>query len=357
MKLADHWLWLLLVAAPLALVADWLGLPHVLVFSLAALGVVPLAALIGRATEELAADIGPALGGLLNATFGNAAELIIAVLAIRHGLLALVKASITGSIVGNSLMVLGVAMLVGGVRHGSLRFARHEAGHHATLMALAVAGLFLPAVFARSVADQSLVGNVSLLVAGILLLTYVTYLAYSIFWDQPAVSPAAVKVAARHHSRRRRWIAVGMLAAATAATVIVSEVLVRTVEPVTRDLGWSEFFVGVIIVPLIGNAAEHFSAVTMAAKNRIDVTMGIAAGSSTQIAVFVAPLLVFISLLLGHPLDLVFHQMELLALGLTTAIFALIAMDGRSNWLEGTQLLALYLMIACAFFFLPIAQQ
>ena len=352
-------LYLLLIAAPLAVVADLLHWPAPLVFGLSALGVVPLAGLIGTATEELAHRIGPKYGGLLNATFGNAAELIITILAIREGLLLLVKASITGSIIGNSLLVLGVSVLYGGFKHGWQRFDEHEARHHVSLMVLAVSGLFLPAMFAVSQPDHFIIEEVSLFVAGILLLTYVAYLAFSLFAGQAGDAPAVHEppASAGGHqeaswSVRRALI---VLAAATGATVFVSELLVRTVEPVTHQLGWSEFFVGIIIIPLIGNAAEHFSAVVFAGKNRVDLTMAIASGSSSQIALFVAPALVFLSLLLGHPMDLVFDRMELLVLGLTTLIFAFVALDGRSNWLEGTQLLALYIIIAVVFFFLPVA--
>ncbi len=354
-------LYVLLIAAPLAVVGDLLHWPSPVIFGLSALGVIPLAGLIGVATEELAARIGPKYGGLLNATFGNAAELIITILAIRQGLLLLVKASITGSIIGNSLLVLGLSVLYGGLKHGWQRFDQNEARHHLTLMVLAVSGLFLPAMFATAQPDHWIVEEVSLFVAGVLLLTYVMYLVFSLFSDQTGAVPDTSEAPFIGHGESADHVAtwsvkkaIVVLAAATGATVFVSELLVRTVEPVTHQLGWSEFFVGIIIVPLIGNAAEHFSAVVFAGKNRVDLTMAIAAGSSTQIALFVAPVLVFLSLALGHPMDLVFDQMELLVLGLTSIIFAFVAMDGRSNWLEGIQLLALFVIIAVVFFFLPV---
>lgn len=354
-------LYLLLIAAPLAVVGDLLHWPSPIIFGLSALGVIPLAGLIGVATEELSARIGPKYGGLLNATFGNAAELIITILAIRQGLLLLVKASITGSIIGNSLLVLGLSVLYGGLKHGWQRFDENEARHHVTLMVLAVSGLFLPAMFATAQPDHWIVEEVSLLVAGILLLTYVAYLVFTLFGGQTGAVPDSAEAPVFGHAEAAEHVpswsvrkALIVLAVATGATVFVSELLVRTVEPVTRQLGWSEFFVGIIIVPLIGNAAEHFSAVVFAGKNRVDLTMAIAAGSSTQIALFVAPVLVFLSLALGQPMDLVFDRMELLVLGLTSIIFAFVAMDGRSNWLEGGQLLALYVIIAVVFFFLPV---
>ena len=351
-------LYLLLIAAPLAIVADLLHWPAPVVFGLSALGVIPLAGLIGTATEELAHRVGPKYGGLLNATFGNAAELIITILAIRQGLLLLVKASITGSIIGNSLLVLGLSVLYGGFKHGWQRFDEHEARHHVSLMVLAVSGLFLPAMFALSQPDHFIIEEVSLFVAGILLLTYVAYLVFSLFSSQHGDAPEAHETSsAESEHQEAAWSmrkALIVLAAATGATVFVSELLVRTVEPVTHQLGWSEFFVGVIIVPLIGNAAEHFSALVFAGKNRVDLTMAIASGSSTQIALFVAPVLIFVSLLMGQPMDLVFDRMELLVLGLASLIFAFVALDGRSNWLEGVQLLALYVIIAVVFFFLPV---
>ena len=357
-------LYLLLIAAPLAVVGDLLHWPSPLIFGLSALGVIPLAGLIGTATEELSVRIGPKYGGLLNATFGNAAELIITILAIRQGLLLLVKASITGSIIGNSLLVLGLSIFYGGLKHGWQRFDENEARHHVTLMILAISGLFLPAMFATAQPDNWIVEEVSLFVAAILLATYVGYLVFSLFGGQtgevPGSPEAPLPVHAEAEAHQAAWsmrTALIVLAAATGATVFVSELLVRTVEGVTHQLGWSEFFVGIIIVPLIGNAAEHFSAVVFAGKNRVDLTMAIAAGSSTQIALFVAPALVFLSLLLGNPMDLVFDRMELLVLGLTSLIFAFVAMDGRSNWLEGAQLLALFVIIAVVFYFLPVGAQ
>jgi Ca2+:H+ antiporter len=351
-------LYFLLIAAPLAFVAEFLHLPPPVIFGLAALGVVPLAGLIGAATEELSAHVGPKFGGLLNATFGNAAELIITILAIQQGLFTLVKASITGSIIGNSLLVLGAAIFYGGLKHGRQRFDEDEARHHTTLMILAVSGLFLPAVFATAETNQAVIEKVSLLVAGILLLTYGAYLIFSLLGGPAAAEDSPVDTTdaeemAHHVAAWSVRKAIGVLAAATIATVFVSELLVGTVEPMTLQLGWSELFVGIIIVPLIGNAAEHFSALLFAGKNRVDVTMAIAAGSSSQVALFVAPVLVFLALILGHPMNLVFDRLELLVLALTTAIFAFVANDGRSNWLEGAQLLALYLIIGAVFFFLP----
>ncbi|HEY7061259.1 MAG TPA: calcium/proton exchanger [Chloroflexota bacterium] len=355
--------YVLLIAAPLALLARLLGLSSLLVFALAALGIIPLAALIGKATEELTVYLGPKLGGLLNATFDNVAELSITVISVAHGLTDFVKAAITGSIICNTLLCIGLAALIGGLRHGRLTFDREEAGRHAMLMLLAVAGLSLPSLFAVAVPSPLPVEAVSLLTAALLLLVYALYVVYTIVATnhppdaEPGEPGGAGEVGGE--TTAATWSlrkAVGVLAAAVGAIVVVSELLVSTVEPVTQQLGWSELFVGIIIVPAIGAAAEMYSTVAFACKNRLDVSMAVAAGSSTQIALFLAPFLVLVSLLLRNPITLVFNRAELLVLGLTTAAFTLIGFDAKSNWLQGAQLLVLYLIMAVVFFFVPIAQ-
>lgn len=348
-----RWLYPCLALSPAALLARLLNVPDVLVFALAAASLIPLAGLIGKATEELAHHLGPRAGGLLNATFGNAAELIITAFAIHRGLLALAKASITGSIIGNTLLVLGAALLAGGGRHGLQKYDSRAASLNAAMMILAVAGLYLPATFAASVQNHVIIEELSLLVAGVLLITYLAYLVYTVLQGHPRSRGAPAAPAAEPPA----WstaLALAVLAAATVGAAVSSEVLVGAVEPVTAQLGWSEFFVGVIVVALVGNAAEHFSAIQMAWQDRLDVTLAIAAGSSTQIVLFVAPVLVFLSVLVGHPMDLIFTPLELTILGLAAAIFAYICLDGESNWLEGVQLLSLYLIAAFAFFFLPV---
>jgi Ca2+:H+ antiporter len=353
----------LLVAAPLAVIARLLTLPSLVVFALAALGIIPLAALIGKATEELTAYVGPKLGGVLNAAFDNVAELSITVISIAHGLTEFVKAAITGSIISNTLLCLGLAALIGGLRHGHLAFDREEAGRHAMLMLLAVAGLSLPTLFAAAVPNSIPVEAVSLLTAGLLLILYVLYIVYTALGihaprDGEDVGPGNTD-GTSGGQLPAAWSlpkALGVLAATVGAMVVVSELLVSSVEPVTRQLGWSEFFVGIIIVPAIGSASELFCAVAFAYKNRLDVSMGVAAGSATQIALCLAPLLVLLSLPLGHPITLVFNRGELLVLGMTTAAFTLIGLDGKSNWLQGAQLLVLYLIMAVVTFFVPSAQ-
>jgi Ca2+:H+ antiporter len=351
------WLYALLLFVPATVVAELLALSPVVVFVMAAAGLIPLAGLIGRSTEELAHHLGPRYGGLLNATFGNAAELIITTFAVRAGLLTLVKASITGSIIGNTLLVLGASLLAGGLRHGEQRYDPRAASLNAALMILAVAGLYLPATVALTVREPLRLEELSLLVAGILLLTYVAYLVFTVSrgtghgGGASAAGPALEATAGVAAWTRRRALAV--LALSTVGAAVVSEALVGAVEPVTEALGWSEFFVGVIVVALIGNAAEHVSAVTFAWRNQPDVSLAITADSSTQMALFVAPVLVFLSIPLGHPMDLIFVPLELAILGLSTAVFGYLCLDGESHWLEGAQLLSLYLMAAAAFFFLP----
>ncbi|MCC6614681.1 MAG: calcium/proton exchanger [Anaerolineae bacterium] len=344
---------ILLIAAPAAVIARLLGADPILVFILSAAGLIPLASMIGEATEELTAYTGPRLGGLLNATLGNAAELIITIFAIREGLLDLVKASITGSILGNLLLVLGLSLLAGGLRNGLQFFDRRQAGLNATLLILAVVALAIPSLFDVAVAE---VPSSELLfsegVALILILLYVLVLIYG--FTAPATDPSTTREAAPEHEAR--WslrFSVIVLVAATVGTAVVSETLVGAVEPVTEVLGLTEFFLGIIIIPLVGNVAEHLAAVTVAVKNKMELSLSIALGSSQQVALFVAPLLVFISLLFGKRLLLVFNEFELIALIGASIIAAFIAQDGESNWLEGAMLLAVYLIIGLAFFFLP----
>jgi Ca2+:H+ antiporter len=341
---------ILLIFVPLSIVGSLLGWDQRLIFFGSALGIVPLAWILGLATEELAARTGPRVGGLLNATLGNAAELIITIFAIREGLLELVKASITGSILGNILLVLGLSVLLGGLRNKTQRFERSEAGTNATLMILAIIALIIPSIFGHAieVKDHAAVEWLSLGVAVVMIAIYALSLIYAFVssGNQALTQGHAVPT----WSLRRTAI---VLAASAILVAWLSEVLVSAVEPVVESMGVTEFFLGVILIPLVGNAAEHLVAAQMAWKNHMDLTLAICFGSSMQIALFVAPLLVFVSLAMGHPLTLIFNEFELLALGAAVGIAALISLDGESNWLEGAQLLAVYLIVALAFFFLP----
>lgn len=349
-----RWLYGFLLFGVGAVVAGLLGAPDELIFGLAALGIIPVSGLIGRATEELSFHVGPKFGGLLNATFGNAAELIIGIVALRAGLLDLVKASITGSIIGNLLLVLGAGFLVGGIRHGVQKFDAKEASRNAILMLLALAGLLLPAMFALQDPDPGDIRHVSVAVAILLIVLYFAYIAYS--FTREGQLQLHDEFAGDDEHEQPGWsvrTAVLALVLATAATVVLAELLVGTVEQVSSDLGLSEFFVGIIVVPIIGNVAEHFSAVQFAARNKPDLTQAIAAGSSTQVALLVAPVFVLLSFPLGHPMDLVFVPLEIVIVGVSGFLFAFTSSDGESNWLEATQLLGLYAMAAIVFFFLP----
>ncbi len=345
-------LYYLIVAAPIAILGDWLGWDPVIVFALSAVALIPLAGLLGRATEELATHTGPRLGGLLNATLGNAAELIITIFAIRAGLLELVKASITGSILGNILLVLGLAMFLGGLRNGAQAFDREHAGLNATMMILAVIALIVPSVFSHTIGlvDHHGVEALSIGVAIAMIVLYAMSLAYAFL---PGGLPATEH---GHAPGQAHWPVRKSLLYLAFATVLVawlSEVLVGAVEPVVEVWGISEFFLGIVIIPLVGNVAEHLVAVQAAWKNHMELGMAVAVGSSLQIALFVAPLLVFISLLFGNPLTLVFNEFELVTLAGAALVAGIVALDGKSNWLEGAQLLAVYVITALAFYFLP----
>ncbi|MGB3904947.1 MAG: calcium/proton exchanger [Anaerolineae bacterium] len=339
----------LLIFVPVTIVGAFLNWDQRLIFFSSSLGIVPLAWILGQATEQLTAHAGPRVGGLLNATLGNAAELIITIFAIREGLLELVKASITGSILGNILLVLGLSILLGGLRNGLQRFDRAEAGVNATTMTLAVIALLIPSIFGHAIENQNQasVEWLSLGVAGVMIVIYVLNVVYcfiSFGGDGVAEGNAKAPGSARK--------AVVILLAATIFVAWLSALLVSAVEPVVESLGITEFFLGVIIIPLVGNVAEHLVAVQASWKNEMDLSLAISVGSSMQIALLVAPLLVFVSLALGNPLTLIFNQFELLALGAAVGIAALVSLDGESNWLEGAQLLAVYFIVALAFFFL-----
>jgi Ca2+:H+ antiporter len=339
----------LLVLVPVAIALEVAHAAPVVIFATAALAILPLAGQIGHATEELAARSGPQLGGLLNATFGNVTEMIIALFLILDGELEVVKASITGSIIGNVLVVLGLAFLVGGWSRPEQRFSRASAGLHSASLVIAVVGLMMPALFSLSPeATNFRTEAVSLGVAIILMMVYVASLLFS-FKTHRALFRGSAQHAEPTWSLRR---ALGVLAGATLGVAVMSEVLVGALESTVEELGLSKLFVGLIIVPIVGNAAEHSSAVLLAAKDKMDVAIEIAIGSSTQIALFVAPALVFVSLAVGRPMDLIFTGIEIAAVAFSSLILGFIALDGRSNWIEGAQLVAAYLIMAVSFFFL-----
>lgn len=341
----------LLIALPLAYIAELMHWGPLWVFILSAVSVIPLAALIGEGTEALAAYTNPRIGGLLNATLGNAAELIIAIVAIRAGLLELVKASITGSILGNLLFVMGLSMVVGGLRHGIQKFDRRQASRNAILLVLAVIALIIPSIFSGYIGSlQSVRVEVfSIGTAIIMILLYVLALLYSFKFEGAPLSHKSSKDLIHKPAWSIRKALV-ILALATIGVVFASELLVKAIEPVMVGLGISEFFLGIILIPLIGNVAEHLVAVQVAARNQMDLSVEIAISSSLQIGLFVAPILVFISLLLGNPMKLIFNELELIALIAGVLITAFVAEDGESNWLEGAILLTIYFILALGFF-------
>lgn len=340
----------LLVFVPIAFVLEFTHGNDVALFVVSALSILPLAGLIGHATEDLALRIGPTAGGLLNATFGNVTEMIIAFFLILEGQLTIVKASITGSIIGNVLLVLGLSFLVGGWSRQEQRFNQTAAGLHSASLVIAVIGLMMPALFSYTPeANAFRTEAVSVGVSIILITVYAAGLFFTFKTHRARFASAHAHEGEPQWSKGR---ALGMLAGATVMVAIMSEFLVGALEGTVEELGISELFVGLIVVPIVGNAAEHSSAIFLAAKDKMDIAIEIAIGSSTQIALFVAPMLVFVSLAVGEPLDLIFSGFEIAAVGFSSAILAFIALDGRSNWLEGLQLLGAYVIMAISFFFL-----
>ncbi|HEX2450984.1 MAG TPA: calcium/proton exchanger [Gemmatimonadales bacterium] len=346
------WRLLLLLAVPVSVVLAWLHQSPVLVFALSCLGVLPLAGYMGEATEQLSAKTGPTIGGLLNATFGNAAELIIAIVALRAGLVELVKASITGSILGNLLLILGLSLVAGGLHRSEVRFNRTAAGMSSAMLALAVVGLVFPALFHALHPESAARASelyLSEWVAGILILTYGFSLLFSLRTHKRLFGGDPHPLEGPSWSVGRAVVVLGV---ATVGVAVESEILVHATEAVTQSLGLSQVFLGLIIIPLIGNAAEHAAAIMVARKGQMDLALQIALGSSTQIALLVGPLLVFAGLLLGQDMNLVFRPFEVLAIGLATGVAAILTLDGESHWFEGVQLLAVYAMVAVAAFFI-----
>ena len=351
----EHPLYVLLLAFPVAIISKTLGWGAGWVFALSAAGVIPLAGLIGEATESLASHTGPKIGGLINASLGNAAELIITLFAIKRGLLDLVKASITGSIIGNLLFVLGISIIVGGVKNGIQKFDRQHTVNYTILLGIALVGLVTPSLFSHSTASglSEKVETLSLCVAGVMILLYILGNIFSLKapLKEGIGTPSEIPTFEKASWSVSKSILV--LAAATSGVVWLSELLVGSVEEVVAGSGMSEFFLGIIFVPIIGNIAEHLVAVKMAFKNKMELSMEIAVSSSLQIALFVAPVLVFISLLMRNPLTLVFNPFELAALGAAVLICYFVSADGESNWLEGAALLSVYLIFGLAFFIFP----
>ncbi|UWG99083.1 calcium/proton exchanger [Dehalobacter sp. DCM] len=342
---------IMLIFVPISILGEFLHWAPTLMFALSALAIVPLAGLMGEATEEISFYSGPKVGGFLNATFGNATELIIAFFALRAGLFEVVKASIAGSVIGNILLVLGLSMVFGGIKYKTQQFNRSVVDNSASMLLFAVIGLTIPAIFTHTL-DPALLNTkyegLSVIVAVIMFIIYILSLFFSFFTHRDIYSIDHSQESEPKWSMKK---AIGVLIGATVFIAFESEFLVSAVEPMTTTLGLSEFFVGIILIPIIGNAAEHSTAIVMAVKNKMDVAVEIAIGSSLQIILFVTPVLIFLSLLFT-PMSIVFNEFELIALIFSVLIANRVATDGESNWMEGVQLVAVYLIIAVAFFVL-----
>lgn len=327
---------------------------------MAIIGLIPLAKLIGDSTEHLATHYGATLGSLLNVTFGNAAEIIISVVAINAGLIELVKASITGSILGNIMLIFGLSLIAGGVRHKEQIFNRENAGLQSSLIFLAIIGLAIPTILSTTVLkpidleSQLKLQILSDVLAIVLICVYVAGILFTFFTHKHLfVAPGgADEVLEQNHNRWSKRKSFLILGASMVGVVAVSEILVGSVEETSKQFGFGELFVGAIIVGIVGNAAEHSSAILLARKGKIDLSIGIAAGSGTQIALFVVPILVMVGIILGQPFTLEFTLYELATLFLAAIIMNLIAHDGKSNWFEGIMLTAVYLIIAIGFYFI-----
>jgi len=346
-------LYALLIFVPIAIGARFLHASPLLIFACSALAILPLAGMLGSATEELAAHTGPTMGGLLNATLGNFAELVIAGFALNAGLVTLVKASITGSILGNLLLVLGAAQLAGGLKYKTQKINPRLVGLNSTLLATAVLGLVLPAIFHSLHPDPERIATLymSEWVSALLIFGYALSIVFSMHTHKRLFHESAAEDHAAHPANWTLRKSIVTLIVAAVAIGVMSEILVSATEEAVKSIGLSEMFVGLILIPIIGNAAEHSSAVLMAMKNRMDLAVGIAVGSSIQVALLVAPLLVFLGVLLGKPMDLAFTSIEVVSVGLAVMVASSVMRDAESDWLEGSFLLIAYAAIAVAFFF------
>lgn len=376
-------LYLLLIFVPIAVILELAHAEHMILFIVAALGLIPLAKLIGDSTEHLAAYYGATLGSLLNVTFGNAAEIIIGVVSINAGLLDLVKASITGAILGNILLIFGLSIIAGGLKYKEQLFNRENTGVQSSMLFLAVIGLAVPTVLAATTLkpvdmnNQIKIQFLSDSLAFLLLAVYISGIIFTVFthkhlfFAQPAAEVETEMEGQKrlslgrkgtdgegqaegewNHERWGKKKSFVLLGISMAGVVIVSEILVGSVEATTREFGFGELFVGAIIIGIVGNAAEHTSAIILARKGKIDLSIGIAAGSGTQIALFVVPILVIAGIIIGKPVTLVFTIFELVSIFLAAIILNLIAHDGKSNWFEGLMLTVVYIIIAIGFFFI-----
>jgi Ca2+:H+ antiporter len=354
----SSWLNVLLVFVPLGLVSDHVGWPGVAVFVLNFLAIIPLAKMLGYATEELSLRVGQAIGGLLNATFGNAVEMIISIIALVKGLVRVVQASLIGSILSNLLLVLGMCFLFGGLKYEQQTFNEVAAQTSASLLAMAVVSLLLPAAYSASIPDAeaaaSGVLNLSHATAVILLMVYLMFLIFQLRTHKHLyVGTGEEEGAEEEEPTLSTWFAGGALVVVTVIVALHAEAMVGSIEAITKSIGISETFIGLIIIPIVGNAAEHVTAVTVAMKNKMELAIGVAVGSSTQIALFVTPVLVIVGWIINQPMTLFFQTFETAVLFLTVFVTNYLIQDGKSNWLEGGMLLATYIIVAVSFYYHP----
>jgi Ca2+:H+ antiporter len=347
----DNFFKILLVFIPLTILGFVLQLPSPFIFVLSALAIVPLAKYIGESTEELTIHAGPAIGGLLNATFGNATELIIGITALHSGLIEVVKASITGSIIGNLLLVLGTAIVFGGLHREKQVFNVTAAKAARSTLLLAVVALIIPAIFQQTApqSGQVIVEDLSLIVSVLMIIAYCASLVFSLHTHKHLY----IQEVAKEEGRWSKTKSVFILFISTFSVAWMSKILVGSIEPLVQNFGWSQLFIGVIFVAIIGNAAEHSSAITMAIKNKMDLTLQVSIGSATQVAMLVAPIFVLVSYFFQTQMSLIFSTFELVALVFAVFVVNAIVEDGESNWFEGVQLLLAYIIMATAFFFHP----
>ena len=342
----------MLLFVPISFIGKFLNFSPTIMFILAALSIIPLAGIMGEGTEEISSYTGPKIGGFLNATFGNATELIISFFALKSGLFEVVKSSIAGSIIGNILLVLGASMFIGGLKHKTQNFNINVVETTSSMLLFSLIGLCVPAFFTHTINPNLLntrYEGLSLVVAIVMFILYILSLIFSFFTHKDLYATTTEEEG--HESKWSLKKSIAILIIATVIIAIESEFLVGGIEDITSKLGLSEFFVGIILIPIIGNAAEHSTAITMALKNKMDVAIEIALGSSLQIILFVAPVLICLSLLFT-PMSIIFNPFELVSLIASVIIANKVASDGQSNWLEGAQLMAVYFIIAAGFFIL-----
>jgi len=347
---------LLLMFIPIAVALDWYGVNPVAVFVASALAIVPLAGLMGRATEQLSSYVGATIGGLMSASLGNAPELIISGFALKEGLVDVVKASITGSILGNLLFSLGLSMVVGGWGRERQRFNQTVAGLNGGLLLVAAIGLLVPALFHFASGKER---EVSTEIAIVLFVAYLLSLVFTLKTHRPLIEKTSNESrppGEHEESGEGQWSkgkAIAILASVTVLIAVMSEVLVGAIEPASASMGFTPIFAGVIFLALVGNASETMNATRFAKKDLMDLSFGIAVGASTQVALFVAPVLVFLGYLIGQPMDLHFSVFEMVAIVFAVIVVSRLTSDGECHWMEGVMLTAVYLMFAIGFFFLP----